>query len=209
MEVTPMNARSKTRTALLVAMTLMLAPMAASVDAAPRGGIEGRAKGRAVACRTVATYGMSAWVAPMAVVLTSPEAWSQWNREQVDAGRAVAEEALPMGVDWTKEVVLVLALGEVSEAHSVELTSARRNLNVTELNLHVEPQRGGNCPALVLCLERGARRNVKLLTDYTLKGVPTEPGLYESAASLASTQDHDGDGLVLVTSWGAIKAEYR
>ena len=202
-----MNARTMTRTATMVAMTLALA--AGSVDAAPRRGVDARAQKKEVACRTIASYPMAAWVSPMAVVLTSPQAWSQWNREQVEAGRAVAEEAMPAGVDWAKEVVVVLALGEVSESHWVEAKGARRTLaGATELSLHVETGRGGNCPALVICLDRNARKNVKLSADYSLGNVPTEPGTYDAVGnSLASAGDDEG--LTLVTSWGAIMAEYR
>jgi hypothetical protein len=203
-----MNARTNTRTATMVAMTLTLAMVAGSVDAAPRGGVEARAK-KEVACRTIASYPMAAWVSPMAVVLTSPQAWSQWNREQVEAGRAVAEEALPAGVDWAKEVVIVLALGEVSEMHYVEAKGARRApQGATELNLHVETGRGGNCPALVICLDRSAHRNVKLMADYTLNGVPN-PGTYDAVGSSLATSGANDGGLVVTTSWGSIKAEYR
>ena len=223
-----MNARSMTRTATMVAMTLTMATMATSVDAAPRGRVTERVRdNKAVTCRPVASYPMAAWVAPMAVVLTSPEAWSQWNREQVDAGRAVAEEALPQGVDWTSEVVLVLAMGEVAEAHEVEVSGARRIANATELSLHIVTGSGGRCPALVVALDRSSCRNLKLMADYTLDGVPTQPGTYDPTGSLASIAG-DENGLSLMTSlapvkaasatspggvkrtsWGAVKADYR
>jgi hypothetical protein len=201
-----MNARTMTRTATMVAMAMTMMAMGAVSDAAPGRGEPQR---KAVSCRAVAAYQMSAWVAPMAVVLTSPQAWSQWNREQVDAGRSVGEEALPAGVDWNREVVVVLALGEISESHQVELRGARRWLNETELSLHVEAGRGGRCPALVLALDRNARRNVKLMADYSLAGVPTMPGTYDAAGATLASTEGDDDGLVLVTSWGAVKAEYR
>ncbi len=212
-----MNARSMTRTATMVAMTLTMAMTAMSVDAAPRGRMNERVAARTVSCRTLASYPMAAWVAPMAVVVTSPEAWSRWNREQVDAGRAVAEEALPLGVDWTKEVVLVLALGEVAEPHQVVVRGAHRSLNTTRLSLDVETGRGGRCPALVVALDRSCR-NVTLVPNYSLAGVPTQPGTYDAAGSPTSTAGNDGGltstagddgGLVLMTSWGAMKAEYR
>ena len=206
-----MNARSMTRTATMVAMALTMATMAPSADAAPRAGAGEKSRSsKEVAVRSLVAYPMAAWVTPMAVVLTSPEAWSQWNREQVDAGRAVAEEAMPQGVDWSKEVVVVLALGEVSEQHDVKCNGARKTLSaVTELSLQVETGRGGNCPALVLALERGASRNVKLMANHLLAGVPTEPGTYgmTSGGNLASSAD--AGGLTVVTSWGAMKAEYR
>jgi hypothetical protein len=200
-----MNARSMTRTATMVAMTMTLAMAAVSVDAAPRRGVAAMAK-QEVACRTIASYPVAAWVSPMAVVLTSPQAWSQWNREQVEAGRAVGEEALPAGVDWTKEVVVVLAMGEVAQNHKVELRGARRNMGSTELNLHVEAGSGGYAPALVICLEKNARRNVKLAADYT-HNMP-EPATYDAVGE-ALASSGDDEGLVLMTSWGAVKAEYR
>jgi len=204
-----MNARSMTRTATMVAMAMTMMALSAVSDAAPGRGAAQREANKAVNCRPVAAYQMSAWVAPMAVVLTSPEAWSQWNREQVDAGRSVGEEAMPAGVDWNREVLVVLALGETSESHHVELRGARRWLNETELSLHVEAGRGGRCPALVLALDKSARRNVKLMADYALTGVPTLPGTYDAAGTPLASTDGDDDGLVVVTSWGAMKAEYR
>jgi hypothetical protein len=66
-----MNARSMTRTATMVAMALTMAVNVASVAAGPRAGMAERSR-RAVDCRTLETYSMSAWLAPAAVVLTSP-----------------------------------------------------------------------------------------------------------------------------------------
>jgi hypothetical protein len=202
-----MNARSLTRTATLVAMTMAMAAVAPTADAAPRAGMRDLTA-RTVNCRAVATYGMSAWVAPMAVVVTSPVAWSQWNAEQVNAGRALAEEALPADVDWAKEVVVVLSVGELSAPLAVELTGAQKKNAQTLLNLRVLTGQGGNCPALVLALDRANCKNVRLVvSDYELAGVPLAPETYAGTATLASAGNDDG--LTVVTSWGAIKAEYR
>jgi hypothetical protein len=201
-----MNAPSLTRTATMVALTMAMVAVAPTAEAAPRAGMRDKAV-RQVTCRAIATYGMAAWVAPMAVVVTSPVAWSQWNAEQANAGRAVGEEALPAGVDWSKEVVVVVSLGELSAPLTVELTGGQKRNSQTELNLRVLTGQGGNCPALVLALDRANCKNVRLVPDYTLTGVPLAPPIYDGTTTLAAAGDDDG--LTVVTSWGAIKAEYR
>lgn len=192
-----MNARSMTRTATMVAMALTM--MATTSVAAPKNGLG------AVSCRTVASWTMSAWTAPAAVVLTSPEAWVAWNREMVDSGRAVAEEAMPKGVDWKREALVVLAMGEVDGAWTMSVNGAARTLACTEMSLHVAPGQGGSSPAVVVAMNRAALRTVRLAADYTLAGMPEQAQVYAPAA-LAAAADAP---VTLATTWGAMKADYR
>ena len=197
-----MNARTQTRTAALVAMALTLVLTASLAAAAPRDGAAGRAK-KSASCRTVVNYAMSAWLAPAAMVLHSAGAWTAWNEKMAENGLAVAADALPQGVDWTKESVLVLALGELSEAHHLTLTSATRTLSGTHLSLSVEAGRGGRTPALVLALPKSAVRRLTLSGDTMgLSEHQTYP-----EASLAGAVD--SEPVAVATSWGAMKAEYR
>jgi hypothetical protein len=201
-----MNARSMTRTATMVAMALTMAVNVASVAAGPRAGMAERSR-RAVDCRTLETYSMSAWLAPAAVVLTSPEAWAAWNSEMVESGQAVAEEMLPAGVNWNREAVLVLALGEQGASYRLELMHATRSMSSTEMSLHVATGQGGSSPALVVALERSAVNNLQLTADYTVDGMPNTPALYSTPALDAMAS---GTAPVAVaTSWGALKVEYR
>lgn len=200
-----MNARSMTRTATMVAMALTMALNAMPAAAAPRTASVAR---RPVDCRTLESYAMSAWLAPAAVVLTSPEAWAAWNAEMVESGNAVAEEALPAGVDWAREVVLVMALGEQNAPYAMELTEATRSLTSTRMSLHVEAGRGGTSPALVVALPRHAAHNLSLAADYTVAGLPSSPEMYEAAGLAAANASGDA-APVTTASWGAMKAEYR
>ena len=196
-----MNARTQTKTAALAAMALTLM-LTASLAAAASGNGAERAN-KSAACRTVETYAMSAWMAPVAMVLHSAGQWEKWNEQMADAGMAVAAEALPEGVDWSKECVLVLALGELSEATSLSLTGVTRGLSGTRLSLTVEAGHGGRTPALVLAMPKSAAAHLTLSCN--TKGLP-ECRTY-SAASVAG--DAIGDPVAVATSWGAMKADYR
>lgn len=195
-----MNARTQTKTATLAAMVLTLA-LTASLAAAAPGAAE-RAKSL-VPCRTVENYAMSAWVAPTAMVLHSAGAWTAWNEQMAEEGLAVAPEALPQGVDWAKECVLVLALGELAEAHQLTLAGARRNVQGTTLSLTVEAGRGGRAPALVVAMPKSAARRLTL--DCATMMLP-EARTYPEAA-LATAGDTQAEAVV--TTWGAMKADYR
>ena len=198
-----MNARTQTRTATLAAMALTLALTASMAAAAPKDGAVERAKST-VACRIVANYTMSAWMAPAAMVLHSAGAWKTWNERMAEEGLAVAAEAEPQGVDWARESVVVLALGELAECYHMEMTGVRRTLSGTTLSLHMGPGNGGTSPALVLAMPKSAAARLKLACD-TTSGLP-ELRTYPEA-SLAAAGDLPPTALA--TSWGAMKAEYR
>ncbi len=197
-----MNARTQTKTAALTAMALTLALTASLAAAAPGNGAAERAN-KSSACRTVENYSMSAWVAPVAMVLHSAAQWEKWNERMAEEGLAVAAEAMPAGVDWSKECVLVLALGELPEARHLSLTGVTRGLSGTRLNLTVEAGRGGRAPALVLAMPKSAASRLTLASD--TMGLP-ECRTY-SEASLAGNAI--GEPVAVATSWGAMKAEYR
>jgi hypothetical protein len=197
-----MNARTQTQTATLAAMALTLALTASMAAAAPKAAE--RAK-NTVACRTVANYDMSAWVAPTAMVLHSAGAWKAWNDEMVEAGMAVAPEALPQDVDWAKESVLVLALGEGWESRHLEMKGASRNLSGTTVTVTMEAGRGGMAPALVMAMPKSAAARVKLACTGGM-ALP-EARTYPETALAAS-----GDAMpvaAVAATWGAVKAEYR
>lgn len=196
-----MNARTQTKTAALAAMALTLVMTASLAVAAPRNGAECAKK--SAACRTVENYTMSAWMAPVAMVLHSAAQWEKWNERMAEEGLAVAAEALPANVDWSKEAVLVLALGELSDARRMSLTGVTSGLNGTRLNLKVEAGHGGRTPALVLAMSKSAAGRLSLASN--TMGLP-ECRTY-SETNLAG--DAMGEPVAVATSWGAMKAEYR
>jgi hypothetical protein len=196
-----MNARTQNLTAALVAMALTLAVMAPTASAAP--GAAERAK-KSAACRTVENYTMSAWIAPAVVVVHSAAGWNKWNEQMAADGLALAAEAVPQGVDWAKECVVVVALGELSGPYAVSMKGAKRTLSGVQVMLEVEAGHGGSSPALVLAMPRSASQNLSLVSDaIALPELRTYP-----ESNLAG----DGDGgnpVAAGTSWGAVKAEYR
>jgi len=194
-----MNARTMTQNAALTVMALTLA-MAPVASAAPKAA--DRAK-QSASCRTVENYTMSAWIAPAVMVLQSKAAWNNWNEQMAAEGLAVAAEAAPANVDWAKESVIVVALGELSGPYAVSLKGAKRTLSGVQVSLGIESGHGGTSPALVLAMPKSASRNLTLISDaMALPEMRTYP-----EANLAG----DGnDGPVAAgTSWGALKAEYR
>ncbi len=196
-----MNARTQTKTAALAAMAMTLVMTASLAGAAPRNAAECAKK--SAACRTVENYAMSAWMAPVAMVLHSAAQWEKWNERMAEEGLAVAPEALPANVDWAKEAVLVLALGELSDARRMSLTGVTSGLNGTRLSLKVEAGHGGRTPALVLAISKSAAGRLTLASD--TMGLP-ECRTY-SETNLAG--DAMGAPVAVATSWGAMKAEYR
>jgi len=196
-----MNARTQTRTATLAAMALTLALNASLAAAAP--GAAERAKS-SVPCRTVASYTMSAWMAPVAMVLHSAGAWTAWNEQMAAEGLALAPEALPQDVDWAKESVVVLALGELPDAYRMEVTGARRSLHGTTVNVKLEVGTGGHAPALVMAMPKSAAGRMTMVCDYAM---PMPECRTYPDASVAMSGDEQP--VAVSTSWGAMKAEYR
>jgi len=196
-----MNARTQTRTATLAAMALTLALNASLAAAAPV--VAERAKS-SVPCRTVAAYTMSAWMAPAAVVLNSAAAWQAWNDQMVNDDLAVAAEPLPQDVDWSKESVLVLALGEVSDLYHLEMLGARRGLNGTTVSLKVEVGHGGSSPALVVAMPKSAARRLTLDCAYAMPMPECRTYVEPTLATMGGAEP-----VAVATSWGAMKAEYR
>lgn len=196
-----MNARTLNQTAALAAMALTLAMTAPSASAAP--GAAERAKKNA-SCRTVENYTMSAWIAPAVVVLNSRAAWKNWNEQMAAEGLALAAEAAPENVDWAKESVVVVALGELSGPYAVKLNGAKRTLSGVQVQLEIESGHGGSSPALVLAMPKSASRNLSLISDaMALPEMRTYP-----ESNLAGDDANDGP-VAAGTSWGAVKAEYR
>jgi hypothetical protein len=173
--------------------------------------------------RTLLQYRESAWIRPTAVVLHNEQAWLDRSREAVASGIGIGMEILP-AVDWDKEAVLVVALGEdMSRALSLSLMNPRKAGSMTELTMDVKAdgQMGPSNPAHVVALSKRAARNIRLVPgagSAAVAGMPAYAPLYgtaspdeDSPSTIAVGQDisSDIDPAQPSKSWGALKATYR
>ena len=200
MEARAMNPKALATMAAAVALTLACAAGTAQA--------ENRAIFRlapAVAMRTVLAYDDGAWTSPVAVVLRSAADWTAWNHEMVERGMAVGEEPLPAGIDWSREAVLVVALG--GEGSRVRLQNARRIGLRTELEAVLSHDGGGEYPCHVVAMDKRLLKDVRL-TNAAQCGLPAQVSVYAPAAALATANDAAAPAPV-AASWGEVKDAYR
>lgn len=183
----------------VVAAAMMMAVVAAGTASAAH------LAGHPVQTRTLMNLYQGAWTSPVAVVLKSANDWTNWNRDMVNRGMAVAAEPDPANVDWSREAVLVVSLGLMPDARlSLDLASANRMGATTQVELSLA-NAGGSSPALVLAMDRSLAGSVQLVNGAAL-GLPTTVPDYTSVAPLATSGA--GSGPVAVT-WGELKGAYR
>jgi hypothetical protein len=160
----------------------------------------------AIQMRTLMQYDMGAWMAPAAVVLNSAEDWASWNEEMVAQGKAVGVEAAP-AVDWSREAVVVVCLGENPTGNwRVEMKSARKVGKRASVQVHVTMDAGGSAPCHVIAMEKLAAQALQLSCDCAVAGMPRQAQVYTGGGlQLASAEG----GSLNQVSWGALKHEYR
>lgn len=200
MEARAMNQAACTTMALGLALTLAYAAQANA------GGRELSIPAPAVAMRTVLAYDDGAWTAPVAMILKSPADWKSWNQDMVKAHMAIAEEQLPAGVDWSKEAVLVVALGDRQGAR-VRLQNARRAGLRTQLELAVSSDGYGEYPCHVVAMDKRLLRNVRLMNAASC-GLSEQVQSYRQGAVLA-TSSAGSEPQPVAISWGEMKDAYR
>ena len=190
-----------------------LATMAAAVAlilacTATDGQAQGRPTSRmapAVAMRTLMAYDDGAWTSPVAVVLKSAADWTTWNHEMVERGMAIGEELVPAGVDWSKEAVLVVAVGG-GTASRVRLQNARRVGLHTELDVVVSEGGSGAYPCHVVTMDKHVLKYVRL-TNAAQCGLTEQVPVYQARATLASA--NAATPIAIAASWGEVKDAYR
>jgi hypothetical protein len=198
-----MKARTMNSTvAAAVALTLM-ATTAPKTNAEPRNDLS-KVIGQTVAMRTLLHYADGAWVAPTSIILKSEHDWQEWNDSMVADGKAVGAEACPSGVDWTKEAVLVVALGQ--GGGWVDLPRARHIALHTDVDLVVGPGSWDSSPCQVVAMDRKMLTNCRLMNGSSAQPVP----VYVSpSAQVRMAGAGAGAAEAINASWGAVKAEYR
>jgi hypothetical protein len=198
-----MKARKMNSTvAAAVALTLMMATTAPKTNAEPRTDLS-KAIGQTVAMRTLLHYTDGAWVVNTSIILKSEHDWQEWNDSMVATGKAVGAEACPSGVDWTKEAVLVVALGQ--GGGYVDLPRARRVALHTDVDLVVGPGSWDSAPCQVVAMDRKMLNNCRLMNGSSAQPVP----VYVSPSAAQIQVAGSGASETLNASWGAVKAEYR
>ena len=202
-----MNARAMNPRALAAAAMLVMAaaatasPSLAQTDRMPNGWMS-----RTAEMRTLMHYTDGAWTAPAAVILKSAQDWNAWNEEMVAAGKAVGKEAMP-NVDWSREAVLVVALGESQNPISVELKNGRRVGLRTEIELSMNWNEGGSSPCHVVAIDKRLAKNVRLV-NAEAAGLSAQVPAY-SSRMIANQSMGDAPGVVADASWGQVKDAYR
>jgi hypothetical protein len=202
MENRALNPKALATMAAAVALTLALS-----------AGI-GQAQGRSAShlapslpMRTLMAYDDGAWTSPVAVVLNSPAAWTAWNHEMVARGMAIGEEPVPAGVDWSKEAVLVVALGGGSvPASRVRLENAHRVGLTTEVVVQPSTDGVGEYPCHVVAMSRQLLKHVQI-ANAAQCGLAEQVAVY--AASPAVAAANSGTPTAIAVSWGEVKDAYR
>jgi len=202
-----MNARAMNPRALAAAAMLVMAaaatasPSMAQTDKMPNGWM-----GRAAQMRTLMHYADGAWTSPAAVILKSAKDWNDWNEEMVASGKAVGKEAMP-NVDWTREAVLVVTLGESQSPISMELKNGRRVGLRTEVELSVNWSDGGSAPCQVVAMDKRLAKNIRLV-NAEVAGLSAQVPAY-SSRNLANQLNGNAPTAVAEASWGEVKDAYR
>jgi hypothetical protein len=121
-------------------------------------------------------------------------------------------------VDWTRQAVVVVALGSVPYGYSLKVNETRELQGKLMVDVHVDYQSYENSlddvsPAAVVVVNSHGNK-VRALYDLALPGMPTQsdvancsgshsgPGLDGSAGSVDS-------GSSVALTWGALKSTYR
>ena len=157
--------------------------------------------------RTLMAYDDGAWTLPVAMVLRSAADWTTWNHEMVERGMAIGEELVPAGVDWSKEAVLVVAVGGGTTSR-VRLQNARRVGLHTELEVVVSYDGFGHYPCHVVTMDKHLLKSVRL-TNAAQCGLTEQVPVYQALATLASANAATPTGIAIATSWGEVKDAYR
>ena len=155
-----------------------------------------------VMMRTILRYSQGAWVCPVAVVVRDPLQWTRWNESMVAAGRAAGIEPVPCGIDWSREVLLVVAIGERSSLTTFELNPPQRSGHRLYFTGRIETSsmQTFSSPCHVVAIDRRFADAIEL--DPAIGTLEDPCGLLVRRTAIASASaDH--------RSWGALKHEYH
>ena len=174
---------------------------------------------REIPFETLIRQNDGAWLVPTLRALRSPRAWEAAMDEWEANHEIVGREPVP-DIDWTKNAVIVLALGtQVRECRvSVKKCTIEAELTVVDLHVDVpfqwDPIGTVEHPCLVVSVARNDLKELQLRFDADIAGLP--PGLSRRSivangnnhVNTASSGVAAAGGPVL-SSWGQLKALYR
>jgi hypothetical protein len=194
MKARTMNSKAVVAAALMMVAVTVVAARAASASNA-------MSLAHAVSTRTVMQYGQGAWTGYAAVVLKSEADWTSWNAYMAANNMAVGSEPAPKNVDWTKEALLVVSMGEnLNTAYSVDVAGAARTMSETEVTLGMSANAGGNDPCVVVAMDKRLADVVMLMNGPA--GVPVRVPVWMAPQA-------QNAGANVAATWGAVKAAYR
>ena len=182
--------------ALAAAMMLLMVAGAADVMAAPARPASG------APMRTLMRYTDGAWLARTAVVLKSAKDWNDWNDDMVAQGKAVGREVMP-AVDWAKEAVLVVTMGEGGA--SLELKNAHQVGLRTDVELALNWAEPGAAPCHVVAMSKHLVSRLRLV-NAEAAGLSAQVPAYQGHAQLAEQSAQASEPVLL--SWGSVKDAY-
>jgi len=186
--------------ALAAAMMMLMMAGAADVMAAPAR-LTTSAPMR-TQMRTLMRYTDGAWLARTAVVLKSAKDWNDWNDDMVAQGKAVGRETMP-AVDWAKEAVLVVTMGEGGA--SVELKNAHQVGLRTDVELALNWAEPGAAPCHVVAMSKHLVSRLRLV-NAEAAGLSAQVPAYQGRGQLAEQSAQANEPVLL--SWGAVKDAY-
>lgn len=166
-----------------------------------------------------------AWLVPTLRAFRSPQGWENAMDDWSSRHEMVSREPAP-NIDWTKNAVIVLAIGTVGRKIDIKVKQCRRHFNDTIVDLHLETEAGPpdpwlviEHPTLVISVARADLKSVLLQYDALIEGLPplltrTEvieppagpktPNASSEAAAVTRASGADGS-----STWGRVKALYR
>lgn len=154
-----------------------------------------------VTMRTILRYSQGAWLSPVAVIVHDPWQWTRWNESMVGAERAAGIEPVPSAVDWSREVLLVVAIGERTTLTSFELNPPRRSGHRLYFTGRIETSsmQTFSSPCHVVAIDRRFADAIEL--DPAIGTLESPCAILRLAALAGAT--------AAGPSWGAMKHQYR
>ena len=173
---------------------------------------------RVVPMRKVFQSTDGAWTSPAAVILRSADEWIRWNDRMVADDRAYGAEPLPDGVDWDREIVLVVTLGLRPTITTLELDPPQRFGRGVRITGRIEDlySSGNSTPCHVIALDRRYADDIELdpslgtLEPALDPGDPPPGGHRRGAHAIGRIAPLSQPALPAPrTTWGAIKHQFH
>jgi hypothetical protein len=206
----------------------------AAVNANP-GGNPNLGKNRPARYQVAKKYLDGPWVKPTLEALHSPDDWERamvrWQADQQVSGY----ESAP-AIDWQHQAIVVVSLGPLTDRSDVAVHDCLVDADSTIVDLVAtlperwDPNADTIHPALLIAVDHADLKNLKLLCNATVDGLPGSRGRKNGIPVPAATVNTAGADVTAVepvapvaapaqematasfqgkTTWGRVKAGYR